>query len=42
MEYIKFKKIDKGYLIKKTGKVVTKEQLKGLRNRLFQRLLNQG
>jgi len=33
MEYIKFKKIDKGYLIKKTGKVVTKEQLKGLRNR---------
>ena len=38
MEYIKFDKIDKGYLIKKTGQIVTKEQLSSgqfgqLRNR---------
>jgi len=38
MEYIKFNKIDHGYLIKKTGRVVTKDQLSSgkfgkLRNR---------
>lgn len=38
MEYVKFNKIDRGYLIKKTGQVVTKEQLSSgqfgqLRNR---------
>ena len=33
MEYMKFDKIDKGYLIKKTGKIVKKNQLGKLRNR---------